>query len=214
MLARCALILLLFGLFGDEGAKQGRAGNALYEQKRYVEAESVYREGLAAHEDTTGAVYAALQNNLGAALHRQERFGEARSAFQRAVRAAPASDARVRALFNAATAAAGAGSLTSALEDYKEALLLDPTHDAARYNYEYLKRQLAKRRSGGRPPPDIEPSPYARRIKKKAEALVARQAYDSAATLMQEGLQEDSTVAAYHDFMRRLDDISEIAQMP
>lgn len=214
MLARCALILVLFGLFGDEGAEQGRMGNALYEQERYAEAEAAYREGLAAHSDTSGSVYTALQNNLGAALHRQERFGEARAAFQQAVRAAPTSDARVRALFNAATAAAGTGSLTSALDDYKDVLLLDPTHDAARYNYEYLKRQLAERRSGGRPPPDVEPSPYARRLKKKAEALVARQQYDSAAMLMEKGLRTDSTVAAYRDFMQRLDDISEIAQMP
>jgi tetratricopeptide (TPR) repeat protein len=214
MTGRCALILLLFGLFGDGAADQGRSGNALYEQGQYAAAESAYRDGLAALDDTTGAVYAALQNNLGAALHRQKQYAEARSAFRRATRAAPAREARVRALFNAGTAAAGLGQLREALEDYKEALLLDPTHQQARYNYEYLKRQLARQRGGGQPPPDVQPSAYARRTKQKAEALVAEQRYEAAAELMRKALTTDSTVAAYRDFMNRLDDIAQIAQTP
>lgn len=214
MLGRVALVLLLFGLLGDTGADHGRSGNALYEQGQYTEAESAYRDGLAVHDDTTGTVYAALQNNLGAALHRQKRFGEARTAFRRAVRAAASDEARVRALFNAGTAAAGLGRLQDALDDYKQALLLDPTHEQARYNYEQIKRQLAERRSGGRPPPDVEPSPYARRLKNKAETLVANEQYAEAAELMTNGLEKDSTVAAYRDFMGRLDDITQIAESP
>ena len=119
MLARLSLVLLLFGLFGDDGAERGRAGNALYEQGQYAAAETEYRDGLAVHEDTTDAVYAALQNNLGATLHRQQRFSEARSAFQRAVRTAPTEEDRVRALFNAGTAAAGMGKLETALAEYR-----------------------------------------------------------------------------------------------
>lgn len=214
MSVRFALVLLLFGLFGDAGAEHGRTGNALYEQGRYAEAEAAYRDGLAALDDTTGAVYAALQNNLGAALHRQKRFAAARAAFQRAVRTAPTTEDRVRALFNAGTAAAGTGRLRTALTDYKEALLLDPTHHPARYNYEYLKRQLAERRSGSRPPPDIEPSAYARRLKQKADMLVAREQYTEAAELMSDGLERDSTVAAYRDFIGRLEDVAQIAQGP
>lgn len=213
MLARCALVVLLLGLFGDTGAEHGRSGNALYEQEQYAEAEAAYRDGLAALDDTTGAVYAALQNNLGAALHRQENFVEARSAFRRAVRAAASREARVRALFNAGTAAAGTGRLKTALADYKEVLLLDPGHDAARYNYEFLKRRLAERRTGGQPP-DVDPSAYARRIRKKADLLVEQKRYEAAAELMTEGLQKDSTVAAYRDFMGRLNDVVQITQTP
>jgi len=214
MVARLALVLLLFGLFGDTGAEHGRTGNALYEQERYSAAEGAYRDGLAALEDTTGTVYAALQNNLGAALHRQEQFGEARTAFRRGARAAPAPEARHRARFNAGTAAAAQGRLREALADYKQVLLSDPTHEAARYNYEVLKRRLAQRRAGGRDAPDVEPSDYARRLKKKAEALVSERRYEEAAALMQEGLQNDSTVAAYREFIGRLDDVSQIAQTP
>lgn len=213
-MARLALLLLAFGLLGDQGAEHGRAGNAFYEQKQYSEAASAYRDGLAALDDTTGTVYASLQNNLGAALHRQERFAEARAAFQEAAEAAERQDAKVRALYNAATAAAGMGSLSAALRDYRDVLLLDPTHLQARYNYEYLKRQLAKRQPRSRPPPDVEPSAYARRVKKKAEVLVAEEKYASAATVMREGLRKDSTVAAYQEFMGRINEIVQITQSP
>jgi tetratricopeptide (TPR) repeat protein len=213
MPARLALVLLLFGLLGDTGAEHGRSGNALYEQGQYAAAATAYRDGLAAIDDTTGAVYAALQNNLGSALHRQKQFAAARSAFERAARAAPSLDERVRARFNAATAAAGLGNLKAALRDYREVLLMDPTHAPARYNYEFLKRQLTSGRRS-QPPPDVEPSPYARRLKKKAEALVARQRYGAAVDSMRRGLRRDSTVAAYQDFIARLTDVAEITRTP
>ncbi len=214
MLARVTLILLLFGLFGDRGAEHGRTGNALYEQERYAAAAEAYREGLDAREDTTGAVYAALQNNLGAALHRQEQFSQARTAFRRAARAAPSRKERVRSRFNAGTAAAGMGNLEAAMRDYEQVLLLDPTHTPARYNYEVLKRKVAEQAQGAESPPDVEPSPYARRLKTKAEALVAREQYEAAADSMRRGLQRDSTVAAYREFIARLEDVSQIAQTP
>ncbi len=212
MSARLALVVLLFGLFGDTGAEHGRSGNALYEQGQYAAAAEAYRDGLAALNDTTSAVYAALQNNLGAALHRQKQFGEARTAFRRAARTAPSLDERVRARFNAATAAAGTGTLSAALDDYRQVLLMDPTHSPARYNYEFLKRNRTSR--APRSTPDVEPSPYARRLKKKAEALVTRERYEAAADSMRRGLRRDSTVVAYRDFIGRLEDIAQIEQTP
>lgn len=214
MIGRLALVLLLFGLLGDTGAEHGRTGNALYEQGRYTAAETAYRDGLAVLADTTGAVYAALQNNLGAALHQQDQFAEARAAFRRAVRAAPTPEARRRARFNAGTAAAGQGRLREALAAYRQVLLEDPAHEEARYNYEYLKRRLSEQRGGGQPPPDVEPSAYARRLKEKAEALVAQNRYEAAAELMRKGLRTDSTVAAYREFIGRLNDVAQIARTP
>ncbi len=213
MMPRVLLILLLFGLLGDVGAERGREGNALFEQDRYAEAEATYRDGLAALDDTTGGVYAALQNNLGAALLRQEAVGEARTAFRRSRQAAGSDTAYVRARFNEGMAAAGQDDIAAALSHYRAVLLRDPTHAAARHNYEYLKRQQSR---AGRDdsPPEVDPSPYARRLKKKAEALVARQQYAEAARLMTDGLRQDSTVQAYRDFMTRLDDVAQLSQQP
>jgi len=214
MLGRVALVFLLLGLFGDGSATEGRRGNALFEQEKYAEAERAYRAGLAAHDDTTGSVYVGLQNNLGAALHRQKRYAEARSAFTRAARATETADARARALFNAGTAAAGLGNLAMALQDYREVLLLKPSHHRARYNYEYLKRQLSKRQPRPRPANDVEPSAYARRLKRKAETLVARKQYAAARDSMTAGLRADSTVRAYRGFIQRLETVAEIESTP
>lgn len=210
MVARAALLLLLFGLLGDRGAEKGRDGNALFERGRYVAAADTYRAGLDAMADTTGAVYVGLQNNLGLALLRQERPGAARAAFRKARRAATTEAERVRVLFNAATAAAEMRDREAALRQYRRVLLLDPTHEAARFNYEYLKRRDGER-SGGTSP-DIEPSPFARKLKKKADALVARTQYTTAAALLRDGMRRDSTVRAYRDVIARLEEIVQIAR--
>lgn len=210
MVARAALLLLLFGLLGDRGAEKGRDGNALFERGRYVAAADTYRAGLDAMADTTGAVYVGLQNNLGLALLRQDRPGAARAAFRKARRVATTEAERVRVLFNAATAAAEMRDREVALRQYRRVLLLDPTHEAARFNYEYLKRRDGER-SGGTSP-DIEPSPFARKLKKKADALVARTQYTTAAALLRDGMRRDSTVRAYRDVIARLEEIVQIAR--
>lgn len=210
MLARAALILLLFGLLGDTGAEKGRDGNALFERGRYVAAADTYRAGLDALDDTTGSVYAGLQNNLGLALHRQDRLGAARAAFRKARRAVTTEDERVGVLFNAANVAAEMNDPATALNHYRQVLLLDPTHEAARFNYEYLKRQEGGRSGGS--PPNIEPSPFARQLKDKADALVARTQYTTAAALLRDGMQRDSTVRAYRDFITRIEEIAQIAR--
>ncbi|MFB6272260.1 MAG: tetratricopeptide repeat protein [Salinibacter sp.] len=210
MIVRTVCILLLFGLLGDTGPEKGREGNALFEKERYAAAAAAYREGIDALADTTGAVYVGLQNNLGLARHRQGRLDAARTAFGRARRAAATKAGRIRVLFNAAAVAAEMGDRKVALRNYRQVLLLDPTHEAARFNYEYLKRQQQSRASGSSP--NIEPSPFAKRLKKRAETLVARTQYATAAALMKNGLRKDSTVRAYRDFTRRIEEIAKISR--
>ena len=210
MLPRAAFILLFFGLLGDSGAGQGRDGNDLFDQGRYVAAAETYRAGLDALADTTGPVYAGLQNNLGLALHRQERLEAARAALRKARRAATTDEERVRVLFNAATVAAEMNDRTDALDHYRTVLLLDPTHEAARFNYEYLKRQAGG--GAGSDPPTLEPSPFAQTLKERADALVARTQYTTAAALLRDGMQKDSTVRAYRNFVTRIEEIAQIAR--
>jgi len=203
--------------FDDDAVDAGRRGNALYDQENYGAAADAYRTGLQRHRDAetdSGAVYAALQNNLGAALHRQDKFSAARSAFDAAHRVAASPDDRVRALYNAGNAAAGMGDLEASLRYFREALLLDPDFQPARHNFEILKRQMQKRQQqrGGGSPPDVEPSPYARELKRRADALVARKQYGDALALMNEGLAQDSTVRAFQPFIGRLEDVDGILQ--
>lgn len=210
MLARATFILLLLGLFGDTGPEEGRRGNEHFRQGQYAEAEEAYRAGLSALEDTVGTVYASLQNNLGVALYRQGRFEEARAALRRARRAASSDDERARSLFNAATAAAAVDDHAAALRHYERVLLLDPSHETARFNYEYLKRSRSDDRSPRSRSPDVEPSAYAQKLKKRAEAMAAERQYEAAVALMKDGLRRDSTVGAYRDFITRIEDVAQI----
>ena len=117
----------------------------------------------------------------------------------------------MRIRYNRGTNAARTGDTEAALAHYRATLLLDPTHDDARHNYEVLARkQPAPLQQAA--PPDVNPSDYAQRLKRRAEALAAQRDYAGAFDLMQNGLAEDSTVAAYQDFMGRLGAIVAIDQ--
>ena len=210
MIARTALLLFVFGLLGDTAPERGREGNARFAETEYAAAAAAYRAGLRTLADTTTAAYVGLQNNLGLALYRQGRLDAARAALRRARRAATTEPQRVRALFNAATVAAERGDRDAALQYLEEVLLRRPSHADARFNYEYLKR----RRGGGEgaEPPPIEPSPFAQRLKDRAETLVARRQYTTAAALLKDGVRKDSTVQAYRAFITRVEDIAQISR--
>lgn len=210
MFARILLASFLMVLFGPDGAQEGRRGNEFYKQGQYAQAAEAYRAGLEAHGAPPDAVYAALWNNLGAALHREKNLKEAQDAFTQAISAAPTKADRARAYYNAGNNAVALKDPEAALEFYRQALLADPTYENARYNYEYIKRRMNDQSSPRQQPPNIEPSDYARQLKQRAEAMAARRQYAEAHQLMMQGLQQDSTVAAYRSFITRLGNVAQI----
>ena len=135
------IAVLLFG--PGDGKKKGRQGNALYGQEQYEEAMAAYQEGVGAvQEDGPGAVHSGLLNNLGAALYRTGDMEQAGIAFSSAATMALAPEDLVRASYNAGNAAFKAEQLEQALEHYRRALLNDPSNVDAKFNYEFVKRQL------------------------------------------------------------------------
>lgn len=207
------LIFLVLGLFADDGADEGRRGNALYRQGAYAEAAQAYRTGLDGRDGAADAITSALWNNLGMALYRAEDLSGARGAFERALATAPSTSDSVRALYNAGNAAFAQDSLDAALDRYRRALLNDPSHENARYNYEYVKRQQTKASSPRSRRSSIEPSAFARQLKQRADSLVAERQYEAAHRLMRGGLQRDSTVAAYRSFIQRTGEVAQIDTM-
>ena len=141
---RIFLLILALALFGPgDGKKKGRQANALYLNGQFVEAAALFRNGvLDVQEGGPGTVHAGLLNNLGAALFRQGEFEQAASAFAGSSRMAGTSADVVRANYNAGNALAMQQELETALEYYRSALLSDPENEDAKYNYEYVKRQL------------------------------------------------------------------------
>jgi tetratricopeptide (TPR) repeat protein len=136
------LLALLSGLTGDD-KRAGRKGNALYREDRYEEAATAYREGLAGLESgSRGAIPAGLLNNLGAALYRQGDFEGARNAFEGSAGLADSQSGSGRGAYNAGNAAFRVQALEESLALYRRAMLRDPSDEQARFNYEFVRRQL------------------------------------------------------------------------
>ena len=99
--------------------------------------------------------------------------------------------------------------LEAAVADFKSSIKSNPNNEEARYNYELLKRLLNEQEQQQNNDEDIEPSEYAKKLKEQADRLVEQFLYEKALGLMQKGLQEDKTVAAYNSFIGKLNDVVE-----
>ncbi|MDP2043407.1 MAG: hypothetical protein Q8S14_02425 [Algoriphagus sp.] len=99
----------------------------------------------------------------------------------------------------------------AALSKFQSALIKDPTNEQARYNYEMLSRWLKRdeeRKNQDKNKP--EPSEFAKRKKAEADRLVEQFRFNDALKVMQEALAQDTTVAAYQDFITTLQEVVEI----
>ena len=205
------LATLLLSACGGPDA-DGRRGNGLYEAESYEDAATAYRDGLATYEDDAQTdVRAGLSNNLGMAQYRLEDYGAAYASFGTSMRHAATDAARARAAYNRGNTAFSAGDNQSALEAYRQTLLSQPDHQEAKFNYEFIKRQIQEQEedqddSQERP----EPSDYAKQLRAQAEALVAERRYRAAHDLMTEGLQTDPTVRAFEPFITRIGNVANI----
>ncbi|MGI9175625.1 MAG: tetratricopeptide repeat protein [Rhodothermales bacterium] len=203
-------VLLLSACGGPDA--DGRRGNGLYEAENYEEASRAYQDGLASYEDDAQAdVRAGLSNNLGMAQYRLEDYGAAYATFGTSMRYAATDAARARAAYNRGNTAFSAGDNRGAIEAYRQALLTQPDHQEAKFNYEFIKRQMQEQEedqddSQERP----EPSDYAKQLRAQAEALVAKRRYRAAHDLMTEGLQTDPTVRAFEPFITRIGNVANI----
>jgi len=104
-------------------------------------------------------------------------------------------------------------SYEQSLNFYKNALRSDPANENARYNYELLKKYLAQQKQQqqqNQQNQDIEPSEFAKMIKKQADQLVKNNKFIEAYYTMERGLEQDSTVSAYSQYIQRLTDVSEV----
>lgn len=100
--------------------------------------------------------------------------------------------------------------LEEALSDFKAALKSNAGNEDARYNYELLKKIISEQEQQDQnKDEDIEPSEYAKKLKAQADKLAKQNLFDQALGIMQKGLEEDETVAAYNSFIAKLNDVVE-----
>jgi tetratricopeptide (TPR) repeat protein len=150
MMTRTFCLLLLLATAGDDGPGQGRRGNRLYQQRQYTQAAATYQSGLDPDlTRTPGPISAGLANNLGAAHYRQQDYARAQEAFIRSMHLATTPADVSRAAYNAGNTAFNTGNLEAALDFYRQALRHNPQNEDARFNYEYLRRQMQQQRQPG-----------------------------------------------------------------
>ena len=109
-----------------------RAGNALYEQENYPEAEIRYRK---AQEQSP--TYEGLFN-LADALYKQKRYDEALNILKQISRDEVAGPHAPDAYYNLGNTYCQQKKLPEAAEAYKNALRRNPLDDEARYNLAYV----------------------------------------------------------------------------
>jgi hypothetical protein len=221
MLRLVSVLLLSFGFAAlQPGARDGRAGNRLLAEGDVRGAAAAFRTGTERAGVPDDLAF-RLWHNLGLALASDTTDTAAPppdslavpadSAFAQALRLAADPADRARIAYDAGTAALIAGDAAAAVTLLRRALVLAPDRLDARRNYEIARRQIASDPPTPTPP---EPSEEARRIKARADALVAERRYRDALDTMTEGLARDSTVAAFSDFTDRLGKVVEIEEDP
>lgn len=137
------LVLVLMGDLFADGRTEGRRGNEAYGEGNFQAASEAYRQGLSeAVENDDRPLLFGLTNNLGASQYRLEQLPEALETFETAAVTASDPASRAVAEYNAGNAAFKTQDLERALAHYRQALLQNPADVNAKFNYEFVKRQL------------------------------------------------------------------------
>lgn len=101
------------------------------------------------------------------------------------------------------------GLFNTSLEHFKNSLRKNPMNEAARYNYELLKK-IKREQDQQKNEDDIKPSEYAKMMKAKADDLRQQGRFKEAMNTMMEALDKDETTKAYQQFMGKLQKVAAI----
>jgi tetratricopeptide (TPR) repeat protein len=195
-----------------------KAAADAYLNERYSEAAALYEQLLVEWGEESDAV----RLNRANALYRADNKEAAAEAYRQLIESRAGRDTKSKALQQLGYMASEEARLPDALQYFKEALKADPNNESARFNYELAWQRLNARKKPDEQPEQekdkddeqerIEPSEWAKQQKARADALVGQFRYADALKLMQQSYEKDSTIAAYGDFIRRLDDVVDIDQ--
>jgi Ca-activated chloride channel family protein len=132
--------ILFFSLnaFAQGGKNYVREGNKLYKDKRYTDADSLYRLGA---KDTSS--YKSVFN-LGDALYKQGKFEEAANNFNAIAQKKLDNGTRAQAFHNMGNSYLGAKKYQESINAYKNSLRLNPADEDTRYNLSYAQQMLKK----------------------------------------------------------------------
>ena len=121
-----------------------RAGNRKFNKVEYKQAEIDYRKAVVKDSLSVAGEY-----NLASALYRQEDFDGAGKALDAIKDLAPVSEYAGDYYFNQGNIALQKEDYASAVESFKQSLLLNPGDLDAKENYIYAKKKLQDQQNGG-----------------------------------------------------------------
>ncbi len=199
------LLLACGSLWAQSARSWVEQGNSFYERGQYQQAVEAYNRALT--EDPGNP---RIYFNRGDALFKLEKYDEARESFFKVI---PAEDEEMvqKAWYNIGNSFHAQNKFQEAVDAYKRALDFNPADKEAKYNLELTLRKMReqqKKKPGKQE--TVKPSEYAKKMKKKAEALVREARFDEALSLMRVALARDKTVAAFNGFINRLKDVNDI----
>ncbi len=208
---RYILIIILFGVSvtiqAQEERKIIRQGNKAYEAEKYTESEELYRKALAKKPKSLEADY-----NIGNALYKQKKFLDAANKYSSLTNSTTDKKELAYIYHNLGNSYLKALKLNESIEAYKKALINNPTDKETKLNLAYAQRMLAQEQKDNKndDQKNVEPSEYAKKIKKQADELVTQRLYSQAYKLMQDLLAKDKTASAFSDYTKRLKDVVEV----
>lgn len=97
----------------------------------------------------------------------------------------------------------------TALDHLKNALRNNPMNEAARYNYELLKK-IKRERDQQKNEDDLKPSEYAKMMKLLADEQRQKGNFKDALQTMMESLENDNTTKAYEEYITKLKVVASI----
>ena len=133
------LALAMVTASAQSAKKMVRKGNKAFEQNNYSDAEVKYKKAL---EKKPG--YIKGKFNLGDAYYQEKDYKDADSLFSEVTATAKSSEVKAKAWYNKGNSLLAQKKYRESIEAYKNALRLNPTDTAAKYNLEYARKKLKK----------------------------------------------------------------------
>ena len=139
-----AVVLMAVPVSAQVDRHDVRSGNRRFSKEKYREAEIDYRKALL--KDT---VSLAANYNLASTLYREENYEEAAASMERIKEIAPLSPDASDYHYNAGDIALAKKDYASAVESFRQSLLLNPGDLDAKENYIYAKKMLENQQNNG-----------------------------------------------------------------
>ena len=132
-----AAIVLALPLSAQTDRREVRSGNRMFSKEKYREAEVDYRKAFI--KDTLSL---AANYNLASTLYREGNYDEAAKSLERIGENAAASDHAADYHYNSGDVALQKKDYASAVEAFRQALLLNPSDMDAKENYVYARKMM------------------------------------------------------------------------